>query len=311
MARVDSERSFSRREEKRLLNLAAKVCRSDFPNPERSGCPSPKLLRSLAYRQIPLSETGEFVEHIATCSPCFQDYWRYRRRHKRRTATTAVVFSLGVLASIGIVITGHRLWFQTGSNRQQQALARDLVSQPTYSRVVFDLRSRSVSRSDEPREVNAEGNLLLPRSRVLLLIYPPIGSEDGIYDIQLQLPFPDVVFDPLYHADALMAAQSKLVDLSDYQAGRDLFPVHFNNRMPDELRHPLWMLEGGPADTAPVLRKVLNECPIPIDYVVLVGDRPPADRAPDFNATVGVLDSRMDLFAADSTDAFVRVYRRK
>jgi len=188
MARVDSERSFSRREEKRILNLAAKVCRTDFPNPERSGCPSPKLLRSLAYRQIPLSETGEFVEHIATCSPCFQEYWRYRRRHKRRIATTAVVFSLGVLASIGIVITGHRLWFQTESTRQQQALARDLVSQQTYSRVVFDLRSRSVSRSDEPREVNAEGNLLLPRSRVLLLIYPPIGSEDGIYDIQLQLP---------------------------------------------------------------------------------------------------------------------------
>ena len=123
--------------------------------------------------------------------------------------------------------------------------------------------------------------------------------------------FQDVVLDPLYHADALVAAQRRLVDLSDYQAGRDLFPVHFCNRMPDDLRHPLWMLEGGHTDTAPVLRKVLNECPIPIDYVVLVGDRPPADRAPDFNATVGVLDSRMDLFAADSTDAFVRVYRRK
>jgi hypothetical protein len=123
--------------------------------------------------------------------------------------------------------------------------------------------------------------------------------------------FQAVTFDPLYHVDALVAAQRKLVDLSDYQAGRDLFPVHFSNRMPKDLRHPLWMLEGGPTDTAPVLRKVLNECPIPIDYVVLVGDRPPADRAPDFIATLGELESRMDLFAADSTNAFVRVYRRK
>jgi hypothetical protein len=123
--------------------------------------------------------------------------------------------------------------------------------------------------------------------------------------------FQDVVFDPLYHADALVAAQRKLVDLSDYQAGRELFPVHFSNRIPHDLRHPLWMLEGGPTDTAPVLRKVLNECPIPIDYVVVVGDRPPADRAPDFNATLRELDSRMDLFATDSTNAFVQVYRRK
>jgi hypothetical protein len=53
---------------------------------------------------------------------------------------------------------------------------------------VFDLRSRSVSRSDDPREVNSEGELRLPRGRVLLLIYPPIGSEEGIYEVHLQLP---------------------------------------------------------------------------------------------------------------------------
>jgi hypothetical protein len=123
--------------------------------------------------------------------------------------------------------------------------------------------------------------------------------------------FQDVVSNPLYHIDALVAAQRRLIDLSDYQAGRELFPVHFSNRMPDDLRHPLWMLEGGPTDTAPVLRRVLNECPIPIDYVVVVGDRPPADRAPDFNATLQELDSRMDLFAVDSTNTFVLVYRRK
>src|SRR5207244_1069526 len=67
--------------------------------------------------------------------------------------------------------------------------------------------------------------------------------------------FPDVIFDPLYHADALIAAQNKLIDLSDYQAGRELFPVHFTHRIPDDLRHPLWMLEGGPTDTTPLLQK--------------------------------------------------------
>ena len=129
--------------------------------------------------------------------------------------------------------------------------------------------------------------------------------------VRTHFGFQDVVLNPLYHADALIAAQNKLVDLSDYQAGRELFPVHFSNRIPDDLRYPLWMLEGGPTDTTPFLRKVLNECPIPIDYVVVVGDRPPADRAADFNATMRELDSRMDLFAADPTNAFVQVYRRR
>ena len=123
--------------------------------------------------------------------------------------------------------------------------------------------------------------------------------------------FQDVLFNPLYHAEALVAAQRKLIDLSDYQAGRELFPVHFNNRMPVDLRHPLWMLEGGPMGVAPVLRRVLHECPIPIDYAVVIGDRPPADRASDFNATLRELESRMDLFATDSTNTFVQVYRRR
>jgi hypothetical protein len=187
MAIADSERSFSRREEKRLLNLAAKVSQTAFPNPERSGCPSPELLGSMANRQIPLGETGELVDHIATCSPCFQEYWRYRRRHKRRIASKTVALCLGVLASIGIFIDGHRLWFHTGSPRQDGS-ARDLAAQKTYGQVVFDLRSLSASRSDEQREVTPARGLHLPRGRVLLLIYPPVGSEDGIYDIQLQLP---------------------------------------------------------------------------------------------------------------------------
>jgi hypothetical protein len=68
------------------------------------------------------------------------------------------------------------------------------------------------------------------------------------------------------------------------------------------------MLEGGPTDTTPLLREVLNECPILIDYVLVMGDRPPVDRAADFNATMRELDSRMDLFAADPTNAFI-LYR--
>jgi len=143
-----------------------------------------------------------------------------------------------------------------------------------------------------------------PGSTLVRVLFPTDRARNSF-------GFPDVVFNPLYHADALMAAQSKLVDLSDYQAGRELFPVHFTDRIPADLRHPLWMLEGGPTDTTPLLRRVLNECPIPIDYVVVVGDRPPADRTADFNATVRELDSRMDRFAADPTNVFVKVYRRR
>ena len=97
MAMMEPEQRFARREEKRLLKLAAEVSLTDFPNPERAGCPSPQTLRAMAWRQMPLEQTEDFIDHIATCSPCFEQYMIHRRECKRRKTAQVLFFCVGIV----------------------------------------------------------------------------------------------------------------------------------------------------------------------------------------------------------------------
>ena len=42
----------ARRDERRLLRIAAQSVKADFPNPERLGCPGSDSLKSIARRRI-------------------------------------------------------------------------------------------------------------------------------------------------------------------------------------------------------------------------------------------------------------------
>jgi hypothetical protein len=180
---TEPKRRFSRREEKQLLKLAAEVSRTEFPNPERAGCPSSQTLKALAQRQIPLPETGDIVDHIGTCSPCFTQYWHYRQGYKRRKTAQVLFVCLGIVAIVGILISRVG-WQSRPQSRKERQIAKELPQ--VYRQLVFDLRGWSSPRSDRPGATRPE--LRLPRELVQLSIYLPIGSEDGTYDIQLQRP---------------------------------------------------------------------------------------------------------------------------
>ncbi|MFN3327057.1 MAG: hypothetical protein ACK5AZ_26490 [Bryobacteraceae bacterium] len=82
---------------------------------------------------------------------------------------------------------------------------------------------------------------------------------------------------PLYHADALVAAERKFIMLSDYQALDRIFPVRTLPKFSDVDRARLWGLEGV-GDRGPEELALLHgELPVPIDYVVLVGDESDAN----------------------------------
>jgi len=179
---TEPKRRFSRREEKQILKLAAEVSRTEYPNPERAGCPSTETLKALARRQIPLQETEAIVDHLGTCSPCFTQYWDYRRGHKRRKTVTLFV-CLGIIALAGILASriGWQLRPQPGGEPE---IAKDLPSPQVYRPLVLDLRAWSPSRSVQPADIRPE--LRLPRGPIQLSIYLPNGSEDGTYEFQLQ-----------------------------------------------------------------------------------------------------------------------------
>ena len=90
---------FTRREERKILELASEYVRSGFPNPERLGCPGSEALKSIAGRHLKFPEAEDIVDHIATCSPCFLEYHAIRRRSRRRlVGGTALCCLLGLLS---------------------------------------------------------------------------------------------------------------------------------------------------------------------------------------------------------------------
>jgi hypothetical protein len=119
-----------------------------------------------------------------------------------------------------------------------------------------------------------------------------------------------VALEPLFHADALVAAQRNLVALTDYQALSDTFPVTLHPSLPPETRTRLWDLEGTSPNAVKSLYELLANPPVPIGYVVLLGDGTPANTAEQYRNVRSHLDTTMQLFAADSAGGFVRVYKR-
>src|SRR5258708_17776594 len=85
-------RNLSRGEERRLIQRAADAVMSDFPNPERLGCPESTALIAIAQGRLASPETADVIDHIATCSPCLLEYSHRPLRHPA-PAITKIVFA--------------------------------------------------------------------------------------------------------------------------------------------------------------------------------------------------------------------------
>lgn len=142
--------------------------RKEFPNPERIGCPGAEVLKKIASRKMPLSEAETWLDHLGSCSPCYNDFSQFReasQRDRRRTL-------LAVAASILLVATvaGWALL----RNRNENLAARTAI---------LDLRNRSVARGGETNP--DEPPLELTRTSTNLKILLPLGSSEGPYDVRI------------------------------------------------------------------------------------------------------------------------------
>jgi len=179
MKRKQTKQYLTNRQEKNLLRAAAAAIPAAYPNPEHYGCPEPSVVRNLARRRVPLGETGEFVDHVATCAPCFEAYSRYRRR--RRIAGVVGPVVAAAVCLLAIVL----LWPRHSSTVRLPK--RQLASSPstTSFKATLDYRQYSPSRSEEP----AVETFQIPHLRKGLLdltILLPLGTEDGSYSIGLR-----------------------------------------------------------------------------------------------------------------------------
>ena len=161
-------RGYSVEDEKRILDALGRGLLKEFPNPERSECPGPGVLKRIAFRTLPLQEAEKWLDHLGSCSPCYKDFSELRkvREVQRRRTLLAIAASILVAVSIAgwVLVRRHN---------------ETVVPQAA----VIDLRNRSVSRSPEPNP--GEQPLELRRGFSQLNIYLPLGSPEGAYEVRI------------------------------------------------------------------------------------------------------------------------------
>ena len=127
------------------------------------------MLRGIAQHKIPLSQADQWLNHLSSCTPCFQDFRRFRAEAaagKRRVFQMALA-----AAAILLIVVGGLLWVRS----------RPPVQTAT---VTLDLRERSVARGENPPETN-QAPLELSRQAKHLVLDLPIGSKEGSYEVAL------------------------------------------------------------------------------------------------------------------------------
>jgi len=162
-----SSESQSSAADKRLLDILRRGLATEFPNPERIGCPGNALLKGIAQGKVSLTETEPWLDHLGSCSPCFQEFKEFRMQSaiQRRRALIWVA-----TAAVLLFAVGGWLW------------VRGRHSVVTTDTAVLDLRERSVARGQN-ESGTGQAPLQIARTARHLVLDLPIGSKEGPYDV--------------------------------------------------------------------------------------------------------------------------------
>ena len=171
MEAILNAKTYSRRDERRILDVLGRGLLKEFPNPERLGCPGSDVLKRIASHEMPLSEAEKWLDHLGSCSPCYADFKRLQEAHDSRRRRMLLATAAGIL--LAIAATGWALLHKRSESLMAQV-------------AVLDLRDRSPARGAEANP--AEPPLEISRRVSHLKIYLPLGSREGEYAIRISGP---------------------------------------------------------------------------------------------------------------------------
>ena len=196
----------SRRQDRALHRALASMVMTAYPNPERKGCPGTPVLRSIATKTISMDDPA--YHHVARCSPCFRELTEMRQALRRRkmqwglgTAAAVVLLaaSVGYFNPLAVEDTPGEEAIQAeapgeapGTVQPEGIPGTDDVApegplQPVYEAALLDLRNASALRTVEPSTFDEEP-IELPRGLLALTVQLPIGSGEGLYEIEIRRP---------------------------------------------------------------------------------------------------------------------------
>lgn len=187
---LESNEFASRKQAKEIIALGRKHTKTAYPNRNREGCPEPSTLHAMAYRDHRRNLADLPVSHVATCSPCFEQYMRFRRSAfilKTFQISAAAVVLLGVLFTwVKFTHTSSYGGGEVVAHTRPRVPAAEppqrVLPVPPLT-VEVNLASFSVTRGDNPE--STPKRIHLPAKSLKVTFQLPVGMEPGKYAVQL------------------------------------------------------------------------------------------------------------------------------
>lgn len=177
-----------REREAELIAAAARVFRTGFPNPDRTGCPTQEVLQSISRKTRGRVESEGVLDHLTCCSPCFADYERLLRRDRISKNLRILALCASLLITVGLAVWFYAFRGEQGLRQPEPTIVQRQAPPQTpptqYELAVVDLRNRSPVRGEQPGPTETLV-ASLPTRPLELSVYLPIGSEEGRYQIQI------------------------------------------------------------------------------------------------------------------------------
>ena len=187
---------------------------SEYPNPERKGCPGADVVERLARRPLDQQiEEDPQWHHVTHCSECYREFLGFRAAAKQQTRPRLHRVGWGLTAAaavttLGVVFLNHPAWISP---------TRPQNTEPAYAK--REVHVEAMNRSGEASKGSPP--IELKREHEELTIQLPVGSAAGKYEFQLRQDARRVF---VAHADATIhdgtTAFTVRVDLSRLDPGR-------------------------------------------------------------------------------------------
>jgi hypothetical protein len=142
-----------------------------------------------------------------------------------------------------------------------------------------------------------------PGSNVVRLAYP---MPDSLQKAGIPA---DLLFVPLLHTDSYAGALKDWKVLTDFQAITRTFPVVFRSDFAFGQQRLLELLEAAPLVAPGDLRQLLRDLPVPVDYVVILGDDSGGGEDRDLSTAISIVEaSGKRRLAGGGNPPFVRIF---
>jgi hypothetical protein len=151
---------------------------SEYPNPERKGCPGDAVIRSLAARASDESvEKDPNWHHVTHCSECYREFLDLRLKLKSEAKRRARLVGWGVVAAVVALAAGLFFVFE---QRKTGIPERPQNAELAWDKTMIDIPSMTRSETG-----SANAPIVLKRRAEELTMNLPVGSKAGLYELRL------------------------------------------------------------------------------------------------------------------------------